>query len=246
MRLRLILLVAVVFILALAACIPEVPPLRDETFLPNPAILSGEPCEPPCWNNIIPGETSWDDAFTILEDDPDMREIQQDDVEESDVRALAWQYRDGRSCCQIISTEDGQGISSILLFTTPDVAIGAVIDLYGDPAYMGGADISPDQAMVVLLFPDVPMLVYVFVEGTATGRLSASSEIIGVTYTDAETMQLVLESNNLYVWDGYGSYAELFEGSPDITAEPTDSDSSESGDDEVDSEATAEATESSE
>ncbi len=246
MKLRLILLVAVVFILVLAACVPEVQPLRDETLLPNPAILSGEPCEPPCWNNIIPGETSWDAAFTILEDDTDMREIQQLDAEESDVRALVWQYRDGRSCCQIISTEDGQGISSILLFTTPDVTLGAVIDLYGDPAYIGGVDVSPDQAMVALLFPDVPMIVYAFVAGAETGTLSASSEVIGVTYTNAETMQLFLVSNDLYVWDGYGSFADFFEGSPDITAEPTGSDSSESGDDAVDSEATAAATESSE
>jgi len=53
---------------ALSACAGEVN-LLDETKLQDTSLLSGEPCEAPCWNGITPGETSYTDAWLLLESD---------------------------------------------------------------------------------------------------------------------------------------------------------------------------------
>src|SRR5690349_21843075 len=36
-------------------------------------LISGEPCGAPCWQNITPGETAYDDALTILNTIPKVR-----------------------------------------------------------------------------------------------------------------------------------------------------------------------------
>lgn len=66
-RRLLLLFVAPIFIV-LAACAPTIN-LLDENNLKDTSLLSGEPCEAPCWNGIVPGETSFRDAKIIVEDD---------------------------------------------------------------------------------------------------------------------------------------------------------------------------------
>jgi hypothetical protein len=74
MKLNPTLIMLVFFVLIVAACGPEQQLLND-SYLHDMSLKTGEPCEAPCWNNITPGETNWNDALAVIEDDPAWEQI---------------------------------------------------------------------------------------------------------------------------------------------------------------------------
>ncbi|MBC7870755.1 MAG: hypothetical protein H7Y09_07930 [Chitinophagaceae bacterium] len=219
MKFRLILIAA--FPMILAACGPT-PELRNENFLRDTSFLTDEPCGAPCWRGITPGETAWNDALTIIEDDATLDELKTEASDNSPIIGAVWSQKDGDGCCQMY-TEDGENVDIIILQTAPDATLGQVIEKWGEPLYAAGEPFSDDQAVFSLFYPDVPMLVYAFVAGEA-GELSDASEIIGFGYFAPDRMDLLLQASNLHTWDGYQSFADYmnseYEVTPSITLTP--------------------------
>lgn len=225
MSFRLLLLGLIAPVLLLAACAPP-PELRDNTLLRDDSLVSGEPCAAPCWRGITPGTTSWRDAITILEDDADLENIQQQDDENTDLTGAVFQQKGGQQCCQIVSSEDGATVNLIFLRTAPTNTLGEVIKAHGEPDYVVGTPYpDDDQAIMNLVYTETPMIVFVFVAGEAKGELSENSEVVGVLYTTPKDMDLFMKTNNLHVWEGYDTYKDYEEGefevTPSVTLTPT-------------------------
>jgi len=226
MSFRLPILGLIALVLLLAACAP--PPLRDQTLLADSGLISGEPCASPCWNGITPGETSWRDALTIVEDNANFENIQTQQDEESGTIGAVWQPRGGAQCCQMVA-EDGRTVNLIFLRTAPNDTVGELFRAHGEPAYAVGTPFADDQAILNLIYPDIPMIIFAFVAGPSA-RISESSEIIGVLYTTSDDMDLFMQTNFLHEWNGYEPYADyrsdegaVFEVTPSITLTPTPS-----------------------
>jgi hypothetical protein len=222
-KLRLLWLGILALVLVTAACSPP-PELRDNSLLHDTSLITGTPCSAPCWQNITPGQTKWSDALTVVQDNSTMDDpTLQNDPNGSAVVA-EWQEKGGQSCCQMFS-KDGSTVSIILLRTAPTMTLGQVIDKYGAPPYLLGSTFTDDQAIMNLVYPDIPMVVYGFVAGAANGRLSASSEIVAVMYLTQEDMDLLLKTSNLHEWAGYQPYAfydqRAFDVTPSVTLTPT-------------------------
>jgi hypothetical protein len=202
---RCLLIALVLFaVLALVACAPNVN-LLDETKLQDTSLLSGEPCEAPCWNGISPGETSYRDAKLILEGDERFT-IKEESEAEDDNPGRVFTFGEGEndSCCQVIS-RDGETITSFLLQVAPSMTFGPVYDKYGEPAFVGGHQVSEEQAYVVLVYPDIPLVIYAFVAGGEQGEVSVRNKIIGVMYMADEEMQQLLTCAQLNYWNGFQS-----------------------------------------
>lgn len=208
----------------IASCAPP-PNLRDDTLLQDTSLVTGDPCAAPCFRGITPGETRWRDALTIIEDDSDLTNLQTQSDENSSALQAAWQQGSNQVCCQMAS-EDGELVNLIFLRTAPVMTFGEVIEAHDEPQYLIGSEFTEDQAIMSVVYPDVPMVVYVFVDGPESGTLSASSEIIGVLYLTPAEMELLLQTTNLHAYDGYGSYQNYTEGdfevTPSITLTPTE------------------------
>lgn len=224
----LFLLVAVV----VAACQPP-PVLRDDGFLQDTSLLTGDPCEAPCWQGIIPGETSWRDAITMIEDNPEYTDFETVQDDQSEAELINFNDGDGPQCCRII-TDDGETVSAILTLLAPQMQLGDVIDKFGEPAYVTGGDVSPDQTLLSVLFPDVPLVVYVFGAGTENGELTPASEIIDAIYMDDAGMEELVTATNLYNWEGYVALSTLLDENFDVT--PLPSAEAEPGDEEAEPE----------
>ena len=213
---RIILLMAVAAIALLAACAPP-PELRNNQLLNDRSLITSDPCGPPCFRGITPGETRWADALTIIEDSPDFTNLQTQASDDNSIVQAAWQQGDNQVCCQMAS-QDGRTVSLLLLLTAPNVTLEEVISVHGEPTYLIGSDpFTPDQAVMNLVYPDVPMLIYVFIEGTESGRLMPTSEIIGMRYFTPEEMQTFLETNAFQAWEGYQTYQYYAESEFEIT-----------------------------
>lgn len=221
MKLRnILILVGLVFLIA--ACAPT-PQLRSDRLLQDDSFVSDEPCAPPCWRGIVPGETNWNDALNIIRDDSELTSLQTRTDEATRQIGAAWGQRDGDNCCQMFS-QDGQTVSFIVAQTTPRVRFGQVVAKHGEPSYIIGDTVSPDQALVSVYYPDIPMLIYVFVEGEE-GLIGERSEVVGFAYLTEDLMDLLLQTSNLHSWDGYKTFNEYmkseFDVTPSITSTPT-------------------------
>ncbi|MCS6835009.1 MAG: hypothetical protein NZ750_03205 [Anaerolineae bacterium] len=215
--LSLILLAAV----CLAACVPA-PTLRNDQYLKDDSLISGQPCAAPCWRGITPGQTSWAAALTILEDDTSISNIESIQPDPN-LPARIVDFNDaqgGTRCCRMFSS-DGETVSSVLTLLAPNLTVGQIIEEFGEPTYYVGEGVTDDQALVSMLYPDVPLIIYGFAPGVSTGQLSATSEVIGAIYLTSEDMQTIITQNNLYAWRGYGPLSSLLDGAFDITPIPT-------------------------
>lgn len=203
---RRLLLFAVLIAIVLTACAPPIN-LLDENNLKDTSLLSGDPCEAPCWNGIVPGETTFRDAMIMVEDDARFTNVEEVDLEDAtEERLFSFAQGEGNTCCQVLS-ESGGIIDSMLLFLAPEITVGDILEKFGEPTYLLGDTPSEDQGFILLVFPDVPLVVYAFVAGSAEGEISGTSEIIGVLYLTDEAMQRLIDNNSFYEWDGYQSYS---------------------------------------
>ncbi|MBZ0303493.1 MAG: hypothetical protein K8J31_27380 [Anaerolineae bacterium] len=202
------------------------PVLRDDTLLKDTSLVTGDPCAAPCFRGITPGVTNWSEAVTSLEDDGDFRNVQTQNAEDGTNRVqVSWQEGEGGAvCCQMLS-EDGETVRLIFLRTAPEMTLGGVIQAHGEPTYVAAQEFTQDQAIISLVYPDIPMVIYAFVSGPETGALSESSEIIGVLYFVQEDMDLLLKTTELHGWQGYQSYQayvdSVMEVTPSVTLTPT-------------------------
>lgn len=213
-----LLLAGIGLILMVAACAPE-PQLLNDNYLDDDSFITGDPCEAPCWRDITPGETSWQDARTIIEDDDSLDDLQTQSEDDTDRIGAAWAQADGDLCCQMFSSDDGETVDFLILQTAPDEELEAVFEVYNEPTYLIGETLADDQGLFSLFYPEVPMLIYAFVEGEG-GELSETSEVIGFAYMTAELMQELIDTSELHAWEGFASYQDYMDGEFEVTPIP--------------------------
>lgn len=225
MKARFAMLGIIALALLLAACAPP-PALRDDTLVDDTSLVTGDPCTAPCWNRITPGETLWRDALTFVEDDARFENVQTREDEATDAIGAIWNVQGGPECCQMVA-EDGRVVNLVFVRPRPNMTLGQVIGAHGAPTYAIGTPVSDDQAIVNLIFPEIPIIVLAFTPGEQ-GNLSETSEIIGVFYTTAADMVLFTTTQSLHAWEGYAPFETYrtgedaeYEVTPSVTLTPT-------------------------
>lgn len=202
MKRRSLLVFALLAAVMLSACSADVN-LLDETKLSDTSLLTGEPCLAPCWNDIIPGETRYRDAKLIIEGDERYQITEEPEPQEGNPgRVFAFGEGENPACCQVFS-RDGETVSSFLLQMAPVMAYGPAFDQYGEPDYALGLRLSEEQSYVLLVYPDVPLIIYAFVEGGEQAQVSVNSQIIGAMYASRTEMDELLNCQRLNFWGGF-------------------------------------------
>lgn len=213
-----LLLPLVLVTLFIVGCAPS-PELRNDAFLDDTSLITGDSCEAPCWRNLIPGETAWGVALDTFDLNEDFTQVDSEGSRRTPVDWVDYTFRDGPKCCRIYSA-DGEVLDSILLLLAPQFTLGEVIAHSGEPAYMTAQAETSEQASVQLVYPDIPMIVYVFSETITDSELTADNDIIGVAYLSVSAMDSLLQTEDLYNWNGYGVLANVIDGEFDLTPRP--------------------------
>jgi hypothetical protein len=191
--------------------------LLDDSWLHDDSLVSNEPCATPCWRGITPGETSWEVAMTLLNEAEDLSEPRIDQSTDSLSIRASWAQGDNETCCQM-EAQDGETISLIWLRLAPDMTLGELVETHGEPQYLVGLFYTSDQSYFIILYPEVPMMVFVYVDGV-DGALSETSEIFGAQYITADYMAYMTESSYLHAWEGYQSFDYYMDGDFELTPE---------------------------
>ena len=184
------------------------PSLLNDRLLDDTSLLTGEPCAAPCWQDITPGETSYEDALARLEALESVTNIQADDL------AITFAGTENYACCQLISDDNGL-ISTILLQLRPQMQLGDAVAKLGEPTYVLGQPFSDAEAMLIQVYPERAMILYVMVPGV-DGQLLESSPIVATMYITADQMNQLVASTPMDHWKGFLTYGDYMDGEFDV------------------------------
>jgi len=130
-----------------------------------PFLIGDEDCRPPCWMGIIPGETLYDEAISIVEKLPFVNDRGFMRVSE-DYQYIGWSNGEVRSVSIYLSNN----IVEFINIGLEGINLGSVVALFGEPAgYAYSTDSYSCEGYSISLF--YPNLGVVF---PATQRLSGS------------------------------------------------------------------------
>ncbi len=183
---------------------PPEPAVLDPTMLPDISLLTGDPCGPPCWQNIRPGVTDMRDALAILNGLDSIRITGASDT------GIVFSYGDGAPCCQVASDDEGL-VAGMVLQLAPQALVGELIQVLGEPQYVTGMPFSEKEYLLVLIYPEISAFLYAAVSGP-NGVLDELSPVVTAIYATDEQMHQVISTSPLDNWKGYLSYSQYMDG----------------------------------
>ncbi len=172
--------------------------LLNERFLDDASLLTAEPCAPPCWQNIIPGETTLAEALRIVSALDGITLLQQAD------NAFQFGLPGAPPCCQV-SADEAQIVAAIILQFAPRITLGEAIDTYGEPLFFRGQPYTDSEAILWFYYPDLFSMIQVIVPGV-DGALEASSPLVAAYYLTEIELSSAVAAGAFSPWQGYTSY----------------------------------------
>lgn len=98
-----------------------------DKFLKNPT------CQPPCWENIVPGETNIDDALAILSHTNGIKLTNNPTVLSGYTTEMNWNFDESNDSGGVTTDEQGNVISKISLGFYEKLTTEEVISAFGPP-----------------------------------------------------------------------------------------------------------------
>ena len=178
--------------------------LINDRFLADTSLVSGEACAPPCWQGIVPGETTMSEALEIVS------ALDRITVPRQAELAFQFGHIDGPVCCQI-SADETRIVSTIILQFAPEMTMGDAIDKYGEPQFFRGQPYTDSEAILWFYYPDFHTIIQVIVAGI-DGALDASSPLVAAYYLADVDMSEAGRADAFKPWKGYVAYKEYVEG----------------------------------
>lgn len=177
--------------------------LLNNALLQDDSLITGEPCEAPCWQNITPGETSFADARTTIE------QLADTNIQDTD-NSFVFSLNTGSACCQIAS-QDLQTVSTILLRLAPTNTLGDLIDANGEPSFVTGEPFSESEHILTLVYPEINLIIFTVVDG-ADGQLTNDTPIITAVYMSDAVMEGFVANSPIDNWKGFLTYNDYMDG----------------------------------
>ena len=185
---------------------PEILPNWWTTWLAQPA------CKFPCWQNITPGVTTRDEAASILENTPGIV------ITYNTKDSLVWNFGTKTEGGDIIVSEDGV-VSGIELEGESDrkLLLKTIVASYNNPEYVEPIDCREGKCVTALVYPDLGMVLEVFVDNKRIMNDPPQFEILPNTVVDRvgfiepgidsfNKIPNFEDYNLLMKWKGYGEY----------------------------------------
>ena len=177
--------------------------LIDEGFLSDTSFISGDPCGPPCWRGIVPGESTLADALEIA------RGLDGFVVWEGE-REFQFGLAEGPVCCQVSADETGT-VTAVILQFAPGMTIGEAIDKYGEPLFFRGQLYTKSEAILWFWYPDLRAMIQAVVPG-ADGILQAGSPLVAAFYLADDIVSDARQAEVFTPWPGYVAYKDYVQG----------------------------------
>jgi hypothetical protein len=171
-----------------AACVGcGEPPALDTS------LLTGEPCEPPCWQGLVPGVSTLGEVDHVLSTSPYVApgSVYRDSY--GDILSVLWRPR-WQSPADNRFVVRGELLQDIQMYVEPDVTIGQVVDRWGPPdRFQAGRSMHPEPVYVAvdLFYRELGMMVQLELSANDP-ELTREAEIARVHYFEPAPLDEVL------------------------------------------------------
>ncbi len=165
------------------------------------SLISGEPCDAPCWNGITPGKTTYEEGKEIIEGIRQFVNVNEQHAPQQDAILLSWMSFDGYECCQMYS-ETGELVDELFIINTSVLALGDVLEAADEPDSALALQTNEGDTIINLFYTDLNLILYVYVS-RAIDELSEESDIVGASYVSAERMEALLDELQPSEWNGF-------------------------------------------
>jgi len=203
--------------LVVSGCSPS-PQLRNDAYLNDSSLVSGDPCEAPCWQSLIAGESAWGLAQDLIANNADYTAITNSRDRNTGEAWIEFAYQNGPVCCRVYSRTQ-ETLSSVYLLLSPQNTVKEVVERYGEPQFITAQEETPDQSYLALVYRDLSFVLYVFADNLSEAQITEDSQVIGVAYHAQSEMEILLQSQTVFSWNGYGMLGDIL-GEPEVTAAP--------------------------
>ncbi len=210
-------IVALVILGLLVSACGTPPPLKSGKYLDDTSLITGsETCAPPCFRNIVVGQTTFTDALSKVKADSGFANVQSQDKPP----AAAWGAAGGDACCQMTANQDTGLIDALLVKVKPTMTVKQVIDKYGTPDYTTVVDYSAEEVAIGLIFSKVGLVTWV-TPGDANSTLKESDPVVIVLFLDPKEFSKLRDTSTLLGWNGFLPYQTYKNATPVVTPRVT-------------------------
>jgi protein-disulfide isomerase len=186
--------------------------INELVLVPEPlleSLVSGEPCDAPCWNGITPGKTTYEEAKAIIEENRQFMNVQEQTAPEQSAILLSWSTFDGSVCCQLY-TENGEEVDEVFIISTSILNVSEVFETNDEPTHALARETEDGDIIVNLFYAELDVLLYVFVDGSGELELTEESDVVGASYVTDERMETLLTDLQPVEWDGLDALEDYF------------------------------------
>lgn len=193
------------------------PPLVSNDYLTDTSLIDTDaPCEAPCFQDIVPGTTTFADAVAKLKGNSLFKDVQSQD---SPPQAV-WSTQGGTQCCNLAANPDTGLVEVVLVRTAPVMTLLDVLRRYGEPTYVVPQEYTPEEVALGLLYPEEGFLAYVTPGGTSS-TLADENPVVVVLYFNPAQSQELIDGATLFEWQGLSAFSTYQNATPVVTPKPT-------------------------
>jgi hypothetical protein len=194
---------------------------------PDDSLIKNSQCEPPCWNGLTPGETTFDDASQIVKELIDIDQAKTAEIEHP------WKIFNKQIWFSIVRDDllakkrtngalyfINDRLAAILLQLNVGVTFGEMVELGGEPDVI----VSLQHPEAILVKAILPSRGISFEFYARSDQFSAETKIDNAMFFDPSQYKQLLDAEMfslgdygandtkkmMHPWSGYGSIEELY------------------------------------
>lgn len=205
-----VLIIIAILLLTLAACHKADAKPQEKSL--DSTLVKNNTCEPPCWNGIIPGKSTYSEAVSVLDKLKNSNPGSYKDAVVGERKVISW-TREGRKHIEILMDEV---VVHSVCFSGTSGTLDDILQVFGEPDnfYRGRTIDSPDIFWIELYYPQKGLNVSVRGKVQPGKQIFITPEmpVTLVLYSVPGTMEELLvythgeqwKSVRLQEWKGYG------------------------------------------
>jgi hypothetical protein len=157
------------------------------------SLLTGEPCEPPCWQGLVPGVSTLEEVDQVLTGSEYVApgSIYKDWY--GDILSVLWRPR-WQSPADNRFVLRGNVLQHMKMYVEPEVTLGQVVDKWGPPdKFQAGRSLHPEPVYIAvdLFYRELGMMVELRLPEDDR-QLTPDEEIVRVHYFEPAPLEEVL------------------------------------------------------
>ncbi|HOV47456.1 MAG TPA: hypothetical protein PLM06_02340 [Anaerolineae bacterium] len=183
-------------------------------------IVADDPCTPPCWQMITPGEVmTRQEVTTFLEQLPNVSWFHEVEVRAGAGFMWGWKSVNGYNFIYLNGENEESVVTGISLSVDCDLTVEEILQKYGDPNFVNGwlvTEPGPLHVRLNLWYPLQGLHFVIRVKPVDPPILEPTTPVLEVSYSLPETSLDEWQKRFdpdivvLYPWPGYGELGAPF------------------------------------